>query len=704
MEIQGNEPVLLTKQYKDHTVPNAVTKLDYESLPFNAYSVHSQPIRNLDITIQVLQKGTETVIETVSGRCLSGNVRVESGSLIRRTASLEVAFDPNFFPSSDSLVWFDKLYRVYVGIKDLSMTDHTVNFLLGTFNVSDGGLSVSESQSTMTVKLEDKMGQFEGNEFENQLKILPGTPIDEAIKLVMEDIGEKSFGYIQASEEKEVVPYTMEFGIGDEKIDVVEKLRDMYMDYTCGYNPMGEFEFYKLSIQKDTEFRTPKWAFNDEAKDGKDLTISFQESYPLKSVRNRVLVVGEMSEKTGITANGEIRITDVKNPFNVDAIGTRTKIIKESSYVTDDQCYSRAKYEVWKVSNWQEKCDISVVPIYLFDVNDIIEIKHPVTGTVSKYLIDDFSIDLKVDGDMSISAHRIYYTGVEYGEAFQPLVQKFVRGISNYGWISLAEERIKDCYNITGSGNATITVRFVELTSGGEQASITSYATTKNQTLQIDLADFKNLDDSENGDSGRGAADYADRVIGHEMFHAVTNDYLGHDSMIEVPLWFKEGFAEFLHGGKDRYTMVYPKTDSIKKKQQIIDLATRQLDGEFQGTSEDYVAAYLIAIAIYNLSDRKTWENLFIKLRGVKNIGINFLYKLLPIADSNDNVKEKVITEIRNMDWVWELLENKNDLDTLSVGGKHFMNLYNTELTAETVFNNSNATIESIGFNIKKEI
>lgn len=700
----SNEPILLTKKYKDHTIQNVVDDLRVDSLPFNAYSVHTQPIRNLDITIQVLDEETETVIETVSGRSSGGSMRVESSSLIRRSGSLEVAFDPEFFPSPKSLVWFGNIFRVYVGIQDLSMENHTVNFLLGTFWIDEAALSVDNTSSTITIELSDKMTKYDEDELENMMKIPIDIPISEAIKKAMEDFGETKFGYIQKSLPNEVVPYTLEFGVGSTKISIIEKLRDMYMDYTCGYNVKGEFEFYRIEVQKETAYQKPKWSFNNDILDGKDLIVDFKEGYRLKDIKNRILIIGETSEKSGITPKGEVRITDSKNPFNIDAIGERTKVITESDYVTDDQCYSRGRYEIQKTSNFQEKCSITCVPIYMMDANDIIEVVNPATSVISRYSVDDFSIDFSIDGNMNISAHKLYYTGVEYGEEFTPLVNAFMKGINEWGWLSLGEERVKDCFNIVGAGSATITIRFVEMEMGGEQASITSYATTKNQTLQIDLADFKDLDfEDESGANGRSKADYADRVLGHEMFHAVTNDYLGHDAMIEMPLWFKEGFSEFLHGGKDRFETVYKSLSQANKKKELIDLATKQLNGLFEGTSEDYVAAYLISMAIYNLCDEKQWSNLIINLRGVSNPGINFLYKLLPIGKDNDEVKAKVIAELNGMPEVWKMLFDKKDLDTGSVGGIHFMNLYGVALTAESVFNNANAKVDSIGFILKKD-
>ena len=309
----SNEPVLLTKKYKDHTIQNVVDDLRVDSLPFNAYSVHTQPIRNLDITIQVLDEETETVIETVSGRSSGGSMRVESSSLIRRSGSLEVAFDPEFFPSPKSLVWFGNIFRVYVGIQDLSMENHTVNFLLGTFWIDEAALSVDNTSSTITIELSDKMTKYDEDELENMMKIPIDIPISEAIKKAMEDFGETKFGYIQKSLPNEVVPYTLEFGVGSTKISIIEKLRDMYMDYTCGYNVKGEFEFYRIEVQKETAYQKPKWSFNNDILDGKDLIVDFKEGYRLKDIKNRILIIGETSEKSGITPKGEVRITDSKN-------------------------------------------------------------------------------------------------------------------------------------------------------------------------------------------------------------------------------------------------------------------------------------------------------------------------------------------------------------------------------------------------------
>ena len=693
---------ILQKQYKDHTVENAVT--DLKNLPLNATSVHLQPIRNMAVTVQVLDESDGRVIETITGKASGGSVKMNSSSLIRRTGSLTLSVDPDLFPKSDSLMWFGNIVRVYVGIKDMSQSNSTVNFLLGTFWIDEGSYSIDSSKSEISIMLSDKMTKYDETQLEYAMKIPVDTPISDAMRLVMENIGETDFGDMIQPELGMVVPYTLEYGVGDEVTTIITALRDMYMDCYCGYDVMGRFEFKQMKVQRADEVSEPKWRFDSTANDRADLTVSFKESYNLKAVKNHIIVYGGTSEKTGLTPSGEVRITDAKSPFNVDAIGDKKKVVIESKYVNGDQCMAKARYEIWKSSNFQEVANITCVPIYMLDSNDIIEITHPETKEVARYMVDSFDLNLDVSSEMSISAHKLYYIGLEYGAEMIPIVQNFIKGINNWGWISLAEERIKDCYNMIGSGKNQLTVRFVDGELGGEQASVTSYATSKTQTMQIDIRDFEGLiDTSESGDNGRSAGDYADRVIGHEMFHAVMNDYLGHDKAIEIPVWFKESWAEFLHGGRNRLKSVHQNISQQEKRTMITNTANAILGGTWVSTSEAYVSAYVIAIAIYRLCTYDRWINLFINLRNQSNLSINFLLKLLPIAETNDMVKDIIMQEINSMEDVWTMLFDDTDVDTGSVGGYHFMNIYNTRLNDENVFNNANATVDSIGFKLKIE-
>lgn len=695
---------VLEKQFKDHIVDNPITSLKEKDLPMEARQVHLQPLRNLEITMQVLDEKDDRVIETITGKATGGNIKMDSSSLIRRTGSITLSVDPDLFPEPNSLMWFGNCIRIYAGLKDLTKGVKTFNFLLGTFWIDEGSYSIDSENNTITISLSDKMTKFDENELEYPMEIPVDVPISQAMRLVMEHVGEKNFGEITQNDKGLVVPYTMKYNVGDSISTIITDIRDMYMDFVCGYDVMGNFEFKQITVQREDDVLEPKWRFDSTSNDRADLTLSFAESYNLKNIRNHVVVYGGTNENTGLTPVGEVRITDSKSPFNIDAIGARKKIITEDKLMTNDQCVSKARFDIWKLSNFQETATITTVPIYMFDAHDIIEITHPETKEVARYQIDSFDLGLDISANMSISAHKIYYIGLEYGEEMIPVVEGFIRGINNFGWLSLAEERIKDCYNIMGAGTNQLSVRFTEGDLGGTQASVTSYPTTKTQTLMIDITDFKDLDlESESGDNGRSKGDYADRVLGHEMLHAVMNDYLGHDKAIEMPEYFKEGMAEFLHGAKDRFNSIGKNITNEEKRESLTLLSRSLLNGSWSSSSEDYVAAYLIAIAIYRLCDSSQWKNLFIRLRDQSNLSINFLLKLLPIGETNEEVRDIIFNEIENMSDVWDMLFDENDEDTGSIGGYHFMNIYGARLNAENVFNNANATTDSIGFVVKIE-
>lgn len=695
---------VLEQQFKDHIVDNPITSLQEKDLPMEARQVHMQPLRNLEITVQVLDETDDKVIETITGKATGGSIKMDSSSLIRRTGSITLSVDPDLFPKPDSLMWFGNCIRIYAGLKDLTKGAKTYNFLLGTYWIDEGSYSIDSDNNTITISLSDKMTKFDEDELEYPMEIPVDVPVSQAIRLVMEHVGEKNFGELSQNDNSLVTPYTMKYNVGDSISTIITDIRDMYMDFVCGYDVMGNFEFKQISIQREDDVSEPKWRFDSTDNDRADLTLSFAESYNLKNIRNHVVVYGGTNENTGLTPVGEVRITDSKSPFNIDAIGARKKIVTEDKLMTNDQCISKARFDIWKLSNFQETATITTVPIYMFDAHDIIEITHPETKEVARYQIDSFDLGLDISANMSISAHKIYYIGLEYGEEMIPVVEGFIRGINNFGWLSLAEERIKDCYNIMGAGTNQLSVRFTEGDLGGTQASVTSYPTTKTQTLMIDITDFKDLDlESESGANGRSKGDYADRVLGHEMFHAVMNDYLGHDKAIEMPEYFKEGFAEFLHGIKERFNSVGKNITNEEKRESLTLLSRSLLNGSWSSSSEDYVAAYLIAVAIYRLCSPSQWKNLFIRLRSQSNLSINFLLKLLPIAETEGEIKDIIFNEIDTMDSVWNMLFDDKDDDTGSVGGYHFMNIYGTKLNADNVFNNANATTDSIGFVIKVE-
>ena len=705
------ENIMLNQEYKDHTIENPVNSLRQEDLPNNAYTVHNQSIRVMHVTMQILDEKTQRVIETITGKADSGRIRVDSESMMRREAEIRLAIDADLFPKPDSLIWFGKICRIYVGIEDASKNKEVVNFLVGTYWIESVGYSLDANNHVINVSLLDKMMKWVDNKLEYATRIETGVPIHEAMKLLMEHIGETDFGHFDESREGEVVPYTIEYSIGDEVVNLITELRDMYMDYVIGYDVAGNFEFRRVATQQEGDLETPKWRFDAQDENLKTM-ISYDENYNLRNIRNRIVVYGGTSTVTGITPVGGSRITDSKSPFNIHAIGEKTDIITEDRYVLNEQCTALARFEAFKSSNFQEVASIVTVPIYILDVFDVVDVIHPYTRLESKYIIDEISFGLGVEDTMMVKAHKLYFVSLEYGEEQKPIVDYIINGINGYGWIRLSERLIERAFGIQGSGRATLNISFIDHGLGGFQASTTSYPTTENQSLEFDIADFTDIDFSDPlggyiEGSSRNQSDSVSRIVAHEMLHIVMNDYLGHDKTVQIPVWAREGFSEGIHGGHRRFESVFLHLSNANKKAEIIKLAEWLLDDNFDGSSEDYVGGYLIFWAIYRIAKRNgLWNDMFYRMKQEENLAFNFLSKVIPVAETTKEIKDIIINELENnMDDIWEYLFKRptRDTDTGSVLGILGEDIYGIPITDENIINiaDYDGLEPSIGFKLK---
>jgi flagellin len=126
-------------------------------------------------------------------------------------------------------------------------------------------------------------------------------------------------------------------------------------------------------------------------------------------------------------------------------------------------------------------------------------------------------------------------------------VRKVIDGLKT-GWLGSAEAMIKKYYGIEGDGaglklNLSNTdgpsnvLAYVEGSTGAGKWS--------NLSLNLDMADFGGGSTADGG----GAPMYSDRIVAHEMTHAIMARSMNFDSL---PTWFIEGTAELIHGADER--------------------------------------------------------------------------------------------------------------------------------------------------------
>ncbi len=173
-------------------------------------------------------------------------------------------------------------------------------------------------------------------------------------------------------------------------------------------------------------------------------------------------------------------------------------------------------------------------------------------------------------------------TGYDVSTIADPDIAATINGLNNY-WISEAETLISTFFGITGDG-VDLTLNLDDSDgAGGTLASVSWVGAGLDVHLNIDMADFTD----DNQPNGGSAPFYNDRVIAHEMVHAVMTRIT---DMSTLPGWFTEGAAELIHGADERVVGDFASLDAGDGSE--LAAAFKTTPGS-PTTSAGYSAAYL---------------------------------------------------------------------------------------------------------------
>lgn len=164
------------------------------------------------------------------------------------------------------------------------------------------------------------------------------------------------------------------------------------------------------------------------------------------------------------------------------------------------------------------------------------------------------------------------------------------------GWLTSAEKMVRDHFGIGASGQP-IRIELTTFTdgAGGTLARVTGQTSTsgpaRNITLYVDMADFV----PANPPNGGNAPMFNDRVLAHEMTHAVMFATMNVGDMFQNNQeFFLEGTAEFIHGADERLYSDLARlgggdaADGIDNVMAMVD----DWSVNWNGSSEAYSAAY----------------------------------------------------------------------------------------------------------------
>lgn len=169
-----------------------------------------------------------------------------------------------------------------------------------------------------------------------------------------------------------------------------------------------------------------------------------------------------------------------------------------------------------------------------------------------------------------------------------PSLSGILQGLKG-GWLENAEKMIQDYYGLKGDG-APLSIELASFSDGpyGVAARVNAMVANPysgkgtNLKLQLDRADFL----PAALPNGGSAPLYSDRIIAHELSHAVLARTTNYANLVRNATWFVEGIAEFIHGGDERFA--WDLAQAGGNIQSVVDALS---DGKLT-SSIDYSASY----------------------------------------------------------------------------------------------------------------
>jgi len=386
------------------------------------YQVHFQPIREIYVRLSLLQnyftiEDTKKVrkfrkIGEIQGNAIGGDINIDANSTVRRRCSINLAItDSSFLISEDSKIWLDKWFRVEIGIKNL-ITDKIVWFNKGIYAINSPSVKYSATEKTLSLEGLDLMCTFEGTLGGSleavETKIPVNTPISDAIKTIVTTFGYVSKNNLYVEQNTATIPYEIEVQAGDSVYSLLEKIRDLFMDFEMFFDEDGRFIYQKIK----SRFVSTNPSINDIISysflEENDLAVDYSVDYKFDNVRNKIITYGKLLNN-GLQVKYVLENTDVNSPFNVNKpMGVIPFVFKSDDLFTQEQAQQRCEFEFYKHNNMCETVSIGLIPLYFLDVNLMVEFNKPEINLQGKYLIDSISIQLSHDGVMSLSTHKVY--------------------------------------------------------------------------------------------------------------------------------------------------------------------------------------------------------------------------------------------------------------------------------------------------------
>lgn len=253
--------------------------------------------------------------------------------------------------------------------------------------------------------------------------------------------------------------------------------------------------------------------------------------------------------------------------------------------------------------------------------------------------------------------------------AYNTAKDNIIKGLRS-GWLENSADLINKAYGLQGSGTKKLEVFIDQGTPYGDLAHVGG--TSDKLELHIDETDFTKGD----GDSGNNIHGklYDDRIIAHEMTHAVMNDALGIKNMNDLhknnKVWFVEGTAEGISGADERLKRIIGDGTGIIDVQ-LNNLATRAADllngAKWNGDDIDYSAGYAI-VKYINKVEGKNLKDVMNNIKAKGSAGLDESIDIINLRVGFDNKLKNYLKDTNKVHLNWG--KDEEDVGSL-LGADH---------------------------------
>lgn len=413
-----------------------LTQLEYGAL--------QSKIRHLHIKLDLLNE-QDYIVDRLEGIATGGSINLSADSVYRRTGNLTMVLKPqyNLLPSPSAKLWFDKRTAISIGIESY-LSSEIVWFNLGRFAISNINVTRDISSLLVNCELLDYMAFLDGT----LGGLLPGAikieqdsmTITQAIRNITAFLPKTVIEPIMAINTEDLVPETIEMGIGTSTYDLLKNLIDRYANYEIFFDINGYLRVQRVRKRISDPIA---WSFAETK-----LNLNDNSTMEFKNIKNSIWVWGRVRETEAIELKIRNRwarntIADLDNLlnkeigdicwvsntqqsfmwdgdnwvvvdliveplFNIEAIGEKIHTVENSDIITMDQALIRGLLELRERSNFAQQINFNTVPIYALGPNSKVFISSPEVGVEGEFLVTQLTLPLGLESS-SITCKKIYY-------------------------------------------------------------------------------------------------------------------------------------------------------------------------------------------------------------------------------------------------------------------------------------------------------